>query len=441
MGPINYDLGLQSPFQSLAQGYQLGASIADIQAQREAKAQELAMAQQKQAQAQAMQAELQGLFKNPAATAADFARVSSMLPKDTAENVRKSWDMLSTDKQQNNLRSGGQVLSALNAGKPDFALNLLTEQAAAARNSGDEQTAKALETHAELIKLDPNSAHTNIALTMSMVPGGKDVIESVTKLSADQRAAELQPLEIAKLKTAKIAPSVQEAIDYGNLTPEQQATFQSLQTLKKPAGTTVNVNNNMDKTASEELGKLIPNLYESANAAATQLSDLPRYRAALDSAFTGSGAGVKLQGAQVANALGFTGTKGINATREVIQGLAEMTLNSRSSLKGQGAVTDSEGALLERARSGDINFTKGELKTIFNVAERASKAQYTKSTAMLKTAAKKSETAGMFLENVPTLKEAATTSDSATVGGQTYKRPASFTDEQWNAYKSSVGAQ
>jgi hypothetical protein len=31
--------------------------------------------------------------------------------------------------------------------------------------------------------------------------------------------------------------------------------------------------------------------------------------------------------------------------------------------------------------------------------------------------------------------------DSVKVGGQTYTRPANFTDAQWNAYKQSVGAQ
>jgi len=34
-----------------------------------------------------------------------------------------------------------------------------------------------------------------------------------------------------------------------------------------------------------------------------------------------------------------------------------------------------------------------------------------------------------------------TSVDSVTVGGQTYNRPANFTDEQWAAYKQSVGAQ
>jgi hypothetical protein len=80
-----------------------------------------------------------------------------------------------------------------------------------------------------------------------------------------------------------------------------------------------------------------------------------------------------------------------------------MALRSRSMLAGQGQITEGEQKLLLKARSGDINFTKGELNTLFGVFERAAKAQYTKSTNLLKSAAGKSETAQMFLDNVSRL--------------------------------------
>jgi hypothetical protein len=120
----------------------------------------------------------------------------------------------------------------------------------------------------------------------------------------------------------------------------------------------------------------------------------------LDKAITGPFAETRLEAAKIGSALGFTGDKAVNATREVMQGLAEMALKSRSMLSGQGAITENEQKLLIKARSGDINFTKGELKTIFGVAERASKAQYEKSKKLLGSAASKSETAQMFLDNV-----------------------------------------
>ena len=159
----------------------------------------------------------------------------------------------------------------------------------------------------------------------------------------------------------------------------------------------------MDKTAAAELGKLVPDLYNQANSAATQLSDLPRYQAALDNAITGPFAEQRLSTARVASALGFTGDKAVNATREVIQGLSEMALKSRTMLTGQGQITEGEQKLLVKARSGDIDFTKGELKTIFGVADRAAKAQYNQSRKLLDSAAKQSPTAQMFLENMQPL--------------------------------------
>ena len=226
-------------------------------------------------------------------------------------------------------------------------------------------------------------------------------------LSAGVTAEFARPLAQAQLDKAnkeKLAPSVQEALDYANLTPEQQKTFSSLQVLKKPAGAVTNVNvTNLEKTAEGELGKLVPDLYNQANSAATQLTDLPRYRKALGIAITGPLANVRLDANRIGEALGFTGDKKINATRELIQGLSEMALKSRSMLTGQGAITDREQALLLQARSGDISFSKGELDIIFNVAERAATAQYEKSKNLLRSAAAKSPTAQLFLDNVETL--------------------------------------
>jgi ribosomal protein S8E len=107
-------------------------------------------------------------------------------------------------------------------------------------------------------------------------------------------------------------------------------------------------------------------------------------------------------------------------------------------LTGQGQITEFEQKLLIKARSGDINFTKGEIKTILNVAERAANSQYVQSNKLLKSAATKSETAQMFLDNVQKL-PTAPTANSITIGNKTYTRPPAFTDEQWTAYKKSQG--
>lgn len=193
VAPIDYSINVQSPFEAALGGMKVGATIAEVQAQAEArKAQQNALT------------ELQGLFSKPNPTASDFARVSALLPKDMSESVRKSWDMLNADQQSNRLSQAGQVYSALNAGSPEIATKLLSDQATAYRNAGQEREAKAAETYIDLIKMNPASAKTNIGLMISQLPGGDKVISSVATLQGEQRTEEKQPFEISKLKSESI---------------------------------------------------------------------------------------------------------------------------------------------------------------------------------------------------------------------------------------------
>lgn len=401
MQPYNYTIQAPNPFESALGGLKLGFGLQDMQAQRQAHELKLQQEQQK----------------------ANLA----------------TWETFSKERQARDLQSAGQIMAAFQSGAPEIGLKMLRERAEAANNSGDTEQAKALETWAKIAELNPSAVTTSIGLMVAQLPGGDKVIESVTKLGTESRAeaeapvklAELEakaiaagvaaefarPMAIAELNKTKaetLAPSVRESIDYANLKPEQQRIFQGLQILKKPPAAVTNVNvSNIDKSAAAELGKLVPDLYNQANSAASQLGELPRYKAALNSAITGPFADQRLSTARVANALGFTGDKAVNASREVIQGLSEMALKSRSMLTGQGQITDSEQKLLLQARSGDINFTKGELQTIFGVAERAAKAQYTQSRKLLESASKQSPTAQMFLDNMQPLAQQETPKPTA----------------------------
>lgn len=484
--PINYAVDVQSPFQAALGGLQIGAGLEQMDAARQKREVEM---QQLQA-AQAGQAELRNLFRNPNATSADYARVSAFLPKDQAAIVTQGFERLSKEQQQNDLRMGGEVYSAIKSGNIEIAKQRLTNKATGLRNSGRENEAKAAENSLELINLNPTAAQTIIGLYMARLPGGTDFLANADKalatirtealapsvlgksvadaiaavadaekkvaeaagtpdrLKAEQnlrlaqtaqqealtaaskgaeaRAQEQAPAtlaeleakalqagvaaefarpmafaELAKTKAETIAPSVRESIDFSNLSPELQRTFQSLQILKKPPAAVTNVNvSTVDKTASAELGKLVPDLYNQMNAAADLTGEIARYRTLLGTAITGPFADKRLQAAQIANAFGLVGDKGINATRELIQGNAEMALKARALIagQGQGPITEGEQALLTRARAGDINFTKGELNTLFNIFDRGAKAQYDQSRKLLQSATTQSPTAQLFLD-------------------------------------------
>jgi hypothetical protein len=194
--PINYSVDVQSPFEAALGGFKLGSDVATIQAtqqKRELERQALVKAQEKQT-------DLENLFKDPNATAEDYARVTAFLPKDQAEGVRKSFEMMTGEQQQTRLAQSGQIFSALKAGQPEIAKNLLKDQALALRNSGRENEAKAAETYLQLIDLNPNGAQTTIGLMMAQLPGGKEYLENVDKTLGTMRAEAKAPSELIEAK-------------------------------------------------------------------------------------------------------------------------------------------------------------------------------------------------------------------------------------------------
>lgn len=426
--PIDYSIDVKTPFEASLAGFKLGAEQATI---RDAQQKRL-LDQQAAQQAQARQAELGTRLKsfydkkpeerNFEEIEQLFAFAGNKEQLDALKLMAEGTDKrrLDTDK-----RFYAQVMLGLES-EPTVAFKLLDDKILAEKDPAQKAALETIKRTAETVN---PAAAVNLIEPYTASIFGKDWYAGLKEARGERRLREQEkptlekleaeallagvtaefarPLAQAQLDKAnkeKLAPSVQEALDFANLTPEQQKTFSSLQVLKKPAGAVTNVNvTNLEKTAEGELGKLVPDLYNQANSAATQLTDLPRYRKALGVAITGPLANVRLDANRIGEALGFTGDKKINATRELIQGLSEMALKSRSMLTGQGAITDREQALLLQARSGDISFSKGELDVIFNVAERAATAQYEKSKNLLRSAAAKSPTAQLFLDNVETL--------------------------------------
>ena len=426
--PIDYSIDVKLPFEASLEGFKLGSDVATIQAAQ----QKRLLEQQAMQQAQARQAELGTRLKsfyNKKPEERNFEEIEQLFSfagnKDQLDALKLMAEGTDKRRLDADKRFYAQVMLGLES-EPTVAFKLLDDRILAEKDRGQKAALETIKRTAQTVN---PAAAVNLIEPYTATIFGKDWYAGLKEARGERRLREQEkptlekleaealsagvtaefarPLAQAQLDKAnkeKLAPSVQEALDYANLTPEQQKTFSSLQVLKKPAGAVTNVNvTNLEKTAEGELGKLVPDLYNQANSAATQLTDLPRYRKALGIAITGPLANVRLDANRIGEALGFTGDKKINATRELIQGLSEMALKSRSMLTGQGAITDREQALLLQARSGDISFSKGELDIIFNVAERAATAQYQKSRNLLRSAAAKSPTAQLFLDNVEPL--------------------------------------
>jgi hypothetical protein len=191
--PINYQLNVQSPFEAALSGFKIGATIADVATQRQQ--QEIQRQQQEEElkRRQALNTSVQALITNPNPTARDFTNVAMLLPKNEADSMRANWETLSKDRQENELRFGGQVMSAFSSNQPQIGIQLLRERATAERNAGREGQAKAYETWAQMAEVSPQSAQKTIGIMLAGVPGGDKVLTSsiqALKAPAEIRAGE-----------------------------------------------------------------------------------------------------------------------------------------------------------------------------------------------------------------------------------------------------------
>ena len=202
--------------------------------------------------------------------------------------------------------------------------------------------------------------------------------------------------------TGKLPESIKYAIAIGQLpqdpktwTAEQANYAKTLVESKTSAGASkYDFGNMINKSLSDVAPMLVAS--KTATSGAIQQADAAnRIIQSLDTnkLFTGAGANQKLQAAQIGQMLGVTGNKTeeiVANTRQAIQGLAQLTLQGRKQMRGEGAITESEGALAQRAMSGDISLTAGELRILANAAKRSAKFTYDQHQSMMGALAKDS---------------------------------------------------
>jgi len=183
--PINYAVDVQSPFEAALGGFKLGAGVAEVEANRAARE-----------RAVAAQTALGNLFKNPNATAADYAQVTAFLPKDQAAIVQEGFKAQTQEQQQNTLRVGTQAYTAIKSGNLDVAQMQLKEQATALRNAGKEKEAQGYDDLSNLIRLNPTGAQATIGLSIAQLPGGTDFLTNADKALSTIRTEAQAPAEL-----------------------------------------------------------------------------------------------------------------------------------------------------------------------------------------------------------------------------------------------------
>jgi hypothetical protein len=141
------------------------------------------------------------------------------------------------------------------------------------------------------------------------------------------------------------------------------------------------VENKAAESIASQIGPMLKESATMAEGAVGQIDAADRVIKALDGnkVFAGPLASKRLTLSQIGQTLGIGGkddAEVIANTRQVIRGMSEMTLQGRKQMSGQGAITESESKLAEKATSGDIDsLTPAELKIIASASRRA--AQHT----------------------------------------------------------------
>lgn len=225
MGPINYAMQVQSPFEGQLAGIKLGATLADMESALQKQAVERQQAQQALARQQLVQQGMAALMANPNPTAQDYINLTMLLPEKEAASMRSNWETLSKERQANELRFGAQVYAALQSGQPQIAIDLMRQRGEAERNSGRPNEAQTYETYASLAERSPEMATRSMGVLLAGLPGGDKVLEGVQKVGTESRAEALFRPElerkVAEAKKAGVEADFAPARAQADLTKAQ----------------------------------------------------------------------------------------------------------------------------------------------------------------------------------------------------------------------------
>ena len=484
MGPINYTMDVQSPFEAVLNGFKMGAGIAELQSKA-------LQARQLVERQQLIQGRIQSLMSKPNPTVEDFLGIAMLLPEKEAESMRKNWGMLSTARQQNEIRFAGQIMSALGT-NPEVGIQMLRERAEAERNAGREDQAKAYETYAQIAEMNPKAARNNVGVMLAALPGAKDLFESIKQFNAGEGYEIVSPAQARELglpeggvyqrniNTGKIEVLSGTGNRYEILSRDEAARLglpgdaayqREIGTGKISAIGSGGVKINLP--SSIQVGE-IPKDYKlvyDAQGRPSHMEVIPGSKTARElekeiEAGASRAEGKVLASSVVLDEIGrlrglvknekltqpITGVTGEVASkipgsmRRSAEGLvstikANIGFDRLSQMRAEsptggalGNITEQELAYLQSVL-GSINLDQNP-KTLLENLDRLEKLYQ----GILKKAAAYPN-AAKYGFGSPTTTSSSGGVESVTVNGKTYTRPANFTDQQWADYKRAMGVQ
>ncbi len=178
-------------------------------------------------------------------------------------------------------------------------------------------------------------------------------------------------------------------------------SYLDFQLAQKKAGAnniSLKVDNKIGESLAGQVGPMAKDSRIQTQAAVKMFDSADRLEKALDSNKVTSGPlATQIQTAkQLIQVVGGGNDDSIRQTRQAIKSLAQMAVEARKQLQGQGQVTESEAAAVAKADAGDLNdLTTGELRDLATLTKRAAHYQAKTHTDLLSNLGGKPETQGL----------------------------------------------
>ncbi|MFJ1518456.1 hypothetical protein ACG59Z_00950 [Acinetobacter sp. ABJ_C1_1] len=370
VGPIDYRLDVMNPFQQAMQGFSQGTQIAANQQALAAQRVEEARKQQQYLAQQQQQKDMYEFSQNPNKTFGDFVNFTTRYPQLT-DQYKKSWDMMNEGQRQQSLSTAAQVMSAIKAGSPDVAQDILEEQAKAYENSGQKESAFNMRRMKGLIQKDPANIYTTLGLFGSTV-SPDEFAPMLEKMGSNERAEQMQPYQIGQI-SANTAKTVAETNDIP-LAAEDRRTGVQNQSKKIEYDNQYNYDKlsqdqeqyfaGLDKSERIEAAKLKANKAETPVQRVERLEKVENYANASKQAADASNLAAKLVLQAKENGGAYwdrlirnvPGTSENTFAKDIETLKSQVFLAQVEKMRGLGALTDKEGdAIRSSIASLDIN--------------------------------------------------------------------------------------
>lgn len=178
----DYGAMLGDPFKAVTEGLQLGAYLQGLPLERSKR--ETALQQEDITRKQALLRfeAIKNLHNVQFPTANDFAAVATLLPKEEKEALMKVWSSLSDERQQQELKFGGQVLAALASNQPDIAVNLMKKRSDAAYNQGDQGAHRIWSDQAKIVENNPTMGLRTVGMMVAALPGSEKTVQNALSM-------------------------------------------------------------------------------------------------------------------------------------------------------------------------------------------------------------------------------------------------------------------